>query len=126
MKKHLLAMLYALLLCVLFGSVAIANVKSKTVTFNEEVTVGDKQIKKGNYRVSFDDQTNELTISSGKEVVVKTKAHLEESKAKTGLYFEPLYTTRLDKESGRLWLTGVHVGNGNAIIGGDNASTAAQ
>ena len=126
MKKHLLATLYALLLCALFGGVAAANVKSKNVTFNEDVTVGDKQIKKGSYKITFDDQTNELTISSGKEVVLKTKAHLEESKTKAGVFYDPAYTTRLDKESGRVWLTGVHVSGGNAVIGGANAATDAQ
>ena len=123
MKKNLLRTISIFILCALVGGNALANVKSKNVHFNEDVSVGGTVVKKGDYKVSFDDQTKELTISSGKKIIVKTTASLEESKAKTGLVSEPAYRTKLEKEGGALLLTSVYVGGASAVIG-DNASAA--
>ena len=123
MKKNLLRATSIFILCALVGGSALANMKTKNVHFNEDVSVGGTIVKKGDYKVSFDDQTKELTISSGKKIVAKTTASLEEAKVKTGLVSEPSYRTKLEKEGGARLLTSVYVGGANAVLG-DNASTS--
>jgi hypothetical protein len=61
----------------LASAVAFGKVKTKTVTFAEDMTVEGTVLKAGEYRVKFDDQTNDLEISKNGKVVVKTKARLE-------------------------------------------------
>ena len=119
--KNLLRITSIFVLCALLGSAALANVKSKKVHFNEDVSVSGTLVKKGDYKVSFDDQTKELTISSGKKIIVKTTASLDETKAKGSSLYEPLYNTKLEKEGGALLLTRVNVGGAYAVIG-DNAN----
>ena len=108
-------------LCALLGGAALANVKSKKVHFNDDVTVAGTLVKKGDYKVSYDSETKELTISNGKKVVVKTKASLDEAKLKGSSFYDPLYNTK--RENGTLLLTRVNVGGAFAVIGGDGGAT---
>jgi hypothetical protein len=121
MNKHVLRITFVLVLGALLGGSALANVKSKTVHFNEDVTVGDTLVKKGDYKVTFDDQTNELTISRGKEVVVKTRASLEKNRA--AMRFEPTYTTLQEQAGAARLLTGINIAGGRAVLGGANNQT---
>jgi hypothetical protein len=121
MKKRLQTMALTLVVFALLSSVALASVKTKTVTFKTNVKVGETLVKKGTYKAKFDDQTNELTILDGKKVVVKATASLKELQSSTSL--EAMYTTDSDKE-GNVWLTGVNVGGKLATISSDKASAS--
>ena len=73
----------ALILCMLAGAVASAKVKNQLITFGQEFTIGGTLIKPGTYRLSFDDQTNELTVAEkkSKAVVAKVTARAERRQA---------------------------------------------
>jgi hypothetical protein len=78
MKKFAVRLIIALMVCALASSAALAKVKSKTITVGLDFAVGDKLVKRGTYKFSFDDKTNELTIlDKDKTVVAKTAARVE-------------------------------------------------
>ena len=78
MKKFAVHLILALMVCALTGSAALAKVKSKTITVGTDFVVGDTLVKKGTYKFSFDDQTNELSIiAKDKTVVARAAARLE-------------------------------------------------
>ena len=68
-----------LLLLALASPIASAKVKTRTMSFGQDFMVGEKVIKAGIYRLSFDDQTGELSIidKKTKQVVAKVAARLE-------------------------------------------------
>ena len=108
----------SLVLCTLLGSVALAGGKSKNVTFNQDIKVGDTLVKKGTYVVTFDEQTNELTIrNNNKKVIAKTTGRLEERKSAN----QVSYLTAKDKES-NLMLSGVRMGDNLIVIGNETAA----
>ncbi len=76
MKKIATHIALALLLCALSVPAAAAKSKSQNVTLKQDLVVGGTTVKSGTYRVTFDDQTNELTFSDAKtkEVVAKVAA----------------------------------------------------
>jgi hypothetical protein len=122
MKQTLTRIAVALAVGVLLGGSALAATKSKNVRFDDEVTVNGTLLKKGTYKVAFDDQTNKLTISRNGKVVVETTAKLEDYKKTTAAY-APEYKTRLEKEGGARMLTSVNIGGAFAIIGGAGSAT---
>jgi hypothetical protein len=67
------------MLCAMTGVVAFAKEKSRVVSFGTDFVVGSTQVKAGTYRVSFDDQTNQLSIldRKTKAVIAKATARLE-------------------------------------------------
>jgi hypothetical protein len=78
MKKFTVRLIIALMVCALAGSAALAKVKSKTITVGMDFVVGDTLVKRGTYKFSFDDKTNELTITAkDKTVVARVAARLE-------------------------------------------------
>lgn len=78
MKKFAVQLIIALTVCALTSSVALAKVKSKTITVGMDFVVGDTLVKKGTYKFSFDDKTNELSIiGKDKSVVAKVAARIE-------------------------------------------------
>lgn len=62
--------------------VALAEGKSKSVTFNENVTVNGTLVKRGTYKVTFDEQSNEMTIERGGKTVAKAAARTEKRSQK--------------------------------------------
>jgi hypothetical protein len=83
MKKSAIRMLVAFVVCALSSSMAFAGskVRSTVVTFGMDFTVGETLVKKGTYKLSFDETKSELTVlAKDKSVVAKTVAHLEDRK----------------------------------------------
>ena len=81
MKKFVSRIILALVVCALSTTAAFAKTRSSTVTFGLDFTVGDTFVKKGTYKLVFNDQTKELSIlAKDKSVVAKTIAHLENRK----------------------------------------------
>lgn len=66
-----------LVISAMTGVVALAEGKSKSVTFTENVTVNGTVVKRGTYKVTFDDQSNELTIERNGKTVAKAAARTE-------------------------------------------------
>ncbi|HJU55974.1 MAG TPA: hypothetical protein VJ715_15420 [Pyrinomonadaceae bacterium] len=78
MKKFAVNLIIALAVCALTSSAALAKVKSKTITVGMDFVVGETLVKKGTYKFSFDDKTNELSIiAKDKTVVAKVAARIE-------------------------------------------------
>ena len=127
MKKRFLNVALLVIASALLSPVALASVKTKTVTFITDVKIGDTLVKKGTYQAKFDDQTKELTILDGKKVIAKTSANLE--KVKSTSKYQTLYTTDTDKEGNKM-LTSVNMGDKFATLSADrsggSATSAAQ
>jgi hypothetical protein len=86
MKKLAVRMMIALVVCALTGSMALAKVKitSSTVTFGTDFVVGETLVKKGTYKLVFNNKTNELTVlDKDKAVIAKTIARVEDRKHAT-------------------------------------------
>jgi len=66
-----------LVISAMTGVVALAEGKSKSVTFTENVTVNGTLVKRGTYKVTFDEQSNELTIERNGKAVAKAAARAE-------------------------------------------------
>jgi hypothetical protein len=65
------------LIAALTGVVALAKSTEREVTFTKNLTVNGTLVKKGTYKVEFNEETNELTIKKGKKVVATAQARLE-------------------------------------------------
>lgn len=111
MKPHRIALSIAI--CALMTITALANVKSKSVTFSKDLSVGGSLVKKGSYKVSFDEAKNELTIYSGKREVARSTARLEERKLSSK--YEGLYSSIRDANGNDLLLS-VNIGGKYAVI----------
>ncbi|KAF0250529.1 MAG: hypothetical protein FD167_61 [bacterium] len=75
--KNLLSRIAVLtLVCTLGLTAAFAKEKSKFIAFKNDTTVNGTLVKKGTYKVTFNDETNEVTIWKEKELLVKTAAKL--------------------------------------------------
>lgn len=79
MKRVLTAALVALLVCAASAATASAKVRSRVHTVGMDFVVAGKTVKAGTYRFSFDDKTNELTVTDRKtrEVVARAQARAE-------------------------------------------------
>ncbi|HLL14359.1 MAG TPA: hypothetical protein VK388_04810 [Pyrinomonadaceae bacterium] len=113
MKKNLQRVVFALALCALFSVSALADGKSKMVTFDRDVIVGDTLVKRGSYKVTFDKQTNVLTIKSGKKIIARATARLEDFKYKSERTINYRMTKR---ENENAVLSRVTFGAQNAVI----------
>ena len=77
MKSILNRVLVVLMVGALTSVVALAKVQTHKVKFDSDVKVNNTVVKKGNYEVSFDDQTGQFSILKDKKVVVQTTTRLE-------------------------------------------------
>ena len=120
MKRTFTRIVAALVMGALLGGAALADTKTKNVRFDDDVTINGTKLKKGtSYKVSFNDETNELTISRNGKQLVKTAAKLEDYKQTTAAY-APDYKTR--NESGTLMLTSINLGGTYAVINSEGGS----
>lgn len=77
MKSILNRVLVVLMVGALTSVVALAKVQTHKVKFESDIKVNNTTVKKGNYEVSFDDQTGQFSILKDKKVVVQTTARVE-------------------------------------------------
>jgi hypothetical protein len=77
MKKLTVRIILVLALCAISGSIVTAKVKSKSLTFGTDFWVGNTLVKKGTYKLSFDDQTNEISISDKTTTIAKVPAQVK-------------------------------------------------
>lgn len=66
-----------LALCALVSTAGFAKGKSEQLTLPQDVMIGGTLVKKGDYKLKFDETTGELLLLKGKKVVARTNARLE-------------------------------------------------
>ena len=120
--KRLQTIALTLVVCALLTPAALAGVKTKYVTFDENIKVGDTLVKKGDYKVTFDEESKELTILNGKKVVAKTTAHLEEARIKTTS--NPTFSILRDAE-GNITLARIYMDGKSVTIGAGDTTAGA-
>jgi hypothetical protein len=88
MKKNLTRIALVFVICALTGVAAMAKEKSRLVSFGIDFVVGGTQVKAGTYRVSFNEETNELSIldKKTKSVIAKASARLENREGSSNLF----------------------------------------
>jgi hypothetical protein len=86
MKSIVNRMAILLLIGALTSVLALGKTTEKKVTFVQSLTVNGTLVKKGTYKVTFNDETGELTISKGGKVVATAQARLEKSDNRTMVY----------------------------------------
>lgn len=69
-----------LVMCAITILPALADTLTNKVTFKRDVTVNGTLIKAGTYKVLYDDQTGELTITRGGRTVATAPARIEKLK----------------------------------------------
>jgi len=88
MKKSLTRIALAIVLCAMTGVVAMAKEKNRLVSFGSDFIVGGTQVKAGTYRVSFNPETNELSIldKKTKSVIAKATANVEKREKRSNIF----------------------------------------
>jgi hypothetical protein len=85
--KSILNRIVALLVIATFtGALAFGKTTQREVTITTPLTVNGTLVKKGTYKVSYDDETGELTIKKGKKVVATAQARLEKTNDRYSTY----------------------------------------
>lgn len=77
MSRFFSRALAIMIISALAGLTAFAAGRTDHITFTDNFQLGGTAVKKGTYRVSFDEATGELSIAKGDKVIAKTKAHAE-------------------------------------------------
>ena len=77
MKLLTQSLIVACLLVTLAGTTAFGNTRKSMVDFSVDTKVNGTVVKKGQYKVVFDDQSGELSILKGSKVVAKTAVRIE-------------------------------------------------
>lgn len=86
MKSIVNRVLVLLVTVSLTGVLALAKAIEREVTFVQSVTVNGTLVKKGTYKVEFNEETGELTIRKGKKVVATAQARLEKITDRNSFY----------------------------------------
>ncbi len=77
MKNLVSKTMIILVLSSMMGVMALAEGKNEKVTFNHDMVVNGTLVKKGTYKMVYDEKSGELTLFSGKNVVAKSPAHAQ-------------------------------------------------
>jgi hypothetical protein len=78
MRKTATRLMMTLALCALMSVIGFAaKDKTEDVTLPQDVVINGTLVKKGEYKLKFDEQTGELLFLKGKKVVARTSASLE-------------------------------------------------
>ena len=78
MKNLTTRAVFAVAIALTMSFVTWAAETKKNVTFNNDVTVNGTVVKKGTYKVVYDEKTGEMTILKGKTEIVKTTAQAKD------------------------------------------------
>jgi hypothetical protein len=84
MRKMVNLWVIAAAVCLFASLTVFAKGKSEYITLPQDVMINGTLVKKGDYKLKFDEQTGELLIMKGKQVVAKTSARLEKREEKAG------------------------------------------
>ena len=78
MKHFLSVSIGVLAVCALAGSIALAEHKRSTFTFENNVMVSGTLVKAGTYDLVFDSKTDQLKLERNGKTVATAVGHLEE------------------------------------------------
>jgi hypothetical protein len=110
-KRNHYVIVFTIVVGALLNIDARAATRSRQVTFEENLIVGGTVVKKGDYTVTFDDQTDSLMIKRGKRVVAQAPAKLEDDDKASYAY-----TTQENSEGQPSTLTAIKLGKSIAVI----------
>lgn len=82
MKSFLTRTLVAVATFVIMSAVTLAGDIKEQVTFSKDLNVNGTLVKKGTYRVEFNEKTGEMVLSQGKKEVARATARLEDRQKK--------------------------------------------
>ena len=121
MKRFANNMIAALVLCVMTSVVASAKTTTERVTFPQDVMVNGTMVKKGTYKVTFDDATGVLNIHVNKKTIATTTARWEKRDRKA---LETRVSTTVQGDARELRSITMS-GDSQSIVVGDGAQAAA-
>lgn len=99
MKSVTNRIVIALVITAMTGVMAFAKNKKDTVTFPTDMQVGGTLVKKGTYSVKYDDQTHELLVVDGKQIIARAATTVEKRFRKSpGLQFASMATGENDSK----------------------------
>jgi hypothetical protein len=75
--RKIATLIMMMALCAVGSAPAAAKGKSELVTLPQDVVINGTLVKKGQYKLKFDEQTGELLFLKDKKVVARTSARLE-------------------------------------------------
>ena len=107
------------LTCVL----AFGKTTKREITFVRDVSVNDTLVKKGTYKVTFDDETGELTIKKGGKLVATAQARVEQTNNRSGFYQE---SASADPAAKAPALVSVYLKDGNLATIVNSGASARQ
>ena len=84
MKSVINRVLVAVLLVTVAGTAAFAKAKMGRVSFTSDIKVNGTLVKKGDYDVTFDEMTGEVSFEKNGKVIAKAAARLERRSRKAG------------------------------------------
>ena len=82
MKSLVNRVLVVLMVGALTSVVAFAKTHKHRVTFENDLKVNGTLVKKGNYEVKFDDETNQLSVIKNGKVIAQATARIEQREKK--------------------------------------------
>ena len=82
MRKMINLWVIAAVVCLFAGLTVFAKDKSEYITLPQDMTINGTLVKKGEYKLKFDEKSGELLLMKGSKVVAKTSARLEKREDK--------------------------------------------
>ena len=86
MKSILNRVVVILVMGTLTSVLALVKTLEKKVTFRKSVSVNGTVVEKGTYKVTFNDETGELSIKKGAKVVASAQARIEKTDFRQHFY----------------------------------------
>lgn len=82
MRKMINLLVIAAVVCLFSTLTVFGKDKSEFINLPQDVVINGTLVKKGSYKLKFDEKTGELLIMKGSKVVAKTSARLEKREDK--------------------------------------------
>lgn len=123
MRKMINLWVIAAVVCLFASLTAFAKDKSETITFSQDVTINGTLVKKGEYKVRFDEKSGELLLMKGKTIVAKSPARLEKREGKAARSTE--FNTVSNGSSSELREITFRGDNQKVVLGQGSASNQA-
>ncbi len=82
MRKMVNLLVIAAVVCLFSTLTVFGKDKSEYVTLPQDVVINGTLVKKGEYKLKFDEKSGELLLMKGSKVVAKTSARVEQRENK--------------------------------------------
>jgi hypothetical protein len=84
MRKMINLLVIAAVVCLFSTLTVFGKDKSEYITLPQDVVINGTVVKKGEYKLKFDEKSGELLLMKGSKVVAKTSARIEQRENKPG------------------------------------------